>query len=66
MYCAGVGADAEGRLVTAGGRVLAITGLGPTVADGPERAYAAVRLVSWPGMVVRSDIAADVAGASAP
>ena len=66
VYCAGVGSDAEGRLITAGGRVLAVTGLGPTVADARDRAYAAVRLVSWPGMVVRSDIAADVTGASAP
>ena len=66
VYCAGVGTDAAGRLVTAGGRVLAVTGLGRTVAQARDRAYAAARLVSWPGMVVRSDIAADVAGASAP
>ena len=43
--------------MTAGGRVLAITGLGPTLAAARERAYEAAGLVAWPGMVLRSDIA---------
>lgn len=61
VYCAAVGQDANGRLLTAGGRVLAITGLGPSLEVARARAYEAVSLVSWPGMVVRSDIAARAA-----
>jgi phosphoribosylamine--glycine ligase len=56
VYFAGVAA-AEGRLVTAGGRVLAVTALAATLAEARERAYAAVGQLSWPGMVRRSDIA---------
>jgi phosphoribosylamine--glycine ligase len=58
VYCAGVAAGPDGALVTAGGRVLDVTALGPTVAEARSRAYAAVADLSWPGMQVRSDIAA--------
>jgi len=57
VFCAGVGADSDGRLVTAGGRVLTVTGQGPDLATARERAYAAVGHISWPGMHHRSDIA---------
>jgi phosphoribosylamine--glycine ligase len=56
VYCAGVAAGAAG-LVTAGGRVLAVTALAATLAEARARAYAAVGHLSWPGMVRRSDIA---------
>jgi phosphoribosylamine---glycine ligase len=48
----------DGELVTAGGRVLNVTGLGPTPADARERAYDAARRISFDGMQMRSDIAA--------
>ena len=57
VFAAGVGRDGDGRLVTAGGRVLAVTGTGATVAAARRHAYAAVDCVSWPGMQYRSDIA---------
>ena len=60
VFCAGVAADDAGRLVTAGGRVLDVTAVGPTVAVARERAYAAVAALDWPGLQVRSDIAAAV------
>jgi phosphoribosylamine--glycine ligase len=60
VFCASVAAGADGRLVTAGGRVLTVTGLGPTVADARARAYEAVGLISWPGMQARADIASGV------
>lgn len=63
VFCAGVGADDEGRLITAGGRVLAVTGQGPTIADARDRAYRAVEALDWPGMHHRRDIAADAAEA---
>ena len=63
VFCAGVGAGPDGGLVTAGGRVLAVTGQGPDLASARERAYNAVGHISWPGMHHRNDIAsATVAG----
>ncbi|HEY2812537.1 MAG TPA: phosphoribosylamine--glycine ligase, partial [Acidimicrobiales bacterium] len=58
VFCAGVARDADGRLVTAGGRVLDVVGFGPTIASARERAYAGVGRISIPGMQYRSDIAA--------
>ncbi len=64
VFCAGVAEDAQGRLVTAGGRVLSITGQGPTLADARARAYAGVAAVRWPGRHTRSDIALAAAEAA--
>ncbi|MGC4110384.1 MAG: phosphoribosylamine--glycine ligase [Nocardioides sp.] len=47
----------DGDLVTAGGRVLAVTALGDDVADARARAYDGVRVVDFPGAQWRSDIA---------
>ena len=47
--------DAEGR--AAGGRVLSVTGFGPTVPAARAKAYEAVGKISWPGMQFRTDIA---------
>jgi phosphoribosylamine--glycine ligase len=44
-------------IVTAGGRVLNVTGLGPTPADARDRAYDAARRISFEGMQMRTDIA---------
>ncbi len=65
VYCAGVAADPTGRLVTAGGRVLAVTGTGPTLAAARAGAYQAVALLSWPGAQHRTDIAAAAASGAA-
>jgi len=63
VLCAGVGADADadGQLVTAGGRVLNVLGRGPDAATARARAYAAMEHIRWPGMHHRSDIAGPVA-----
>jgi phosphoribosylamine--glycine ligase len=50
------------HVVTNGGRILSVTGTGPTVADARRRAYAAADLISFDGAQFRRDIAA-VAGA---
>ncbi|HVD86739.1 MAG TPA: phosphoribosylamine--glycine ligase [Solirubrobacterales bacterium] len=47
-----------GEIVTAGGRVLNVTGLGATPAEARDRAYDAASRVSFKGMQVRTDIAA--------
>jgi phosphoribosylamine--glycine ligase len=54
----------DGAFVTAGGRVLNVTGLGPTPEDARERAYAALARIRFDGAQHRSDIAARVAVAS--
>jgi phosphoribosylamine---glycine ligase len=64
IFCAGVGRDAQGRLVTAGGRVLELVGRAPDLAGARERAYAGVEAVSWPGLVRRRDIAASALSAT--
>lgn len=61
VYCAGVAADGDGCLMTAGGRVLNVTAQGATLGEARDRAYAAVSRLSWPGMHYRRDIAADAA-----
>jgi phosphoribosylamine---glycine ligase len=45
------------RVVTAGGRVLAVSALGPTLRDARARAYEACGLLSFDGMRYRRDIA---------
>jgi phosphoribosylamine--glycine ligase len=46
----------EGRLVTAGGRVLTVVGRGGDFADAMARAYAGVSLIEFDGMQYRHDI----------
>ncbi|WP_442678183.1 phosphoribosylamine--glycine ligase [Sphingomonas sp. ASY06-1R] len=46
----------EGQLVAAGGRVLAVTATGDTVADAQSRAYAAVARIDFPTGFCRHDI----------
>src|SRR6266852_555236 len=51
-------AGTPGGVVTAGGRVLGVTGLGDTVTVARERAYEGVRRIRFEGMHYRSDIGA--------
>ena len=53
----------DGGLVTAGGRVLSLTGRGRTIAEARGRAYDAVAELAWSGMQFRRDIAANPTGA---
>jgi phosphoribosylamine--glycine ligase len=46
----------DGALVASGGRVLAVTATGATVAEAQSRAYAAVDAVDWPEGFCRRDI----------
>ena len=51
-------ARSGGEIVTAGGRVLNVTGLGRTPEDARRRAYDGAERISFEGMQLRSDIAA--------
>jgi phosphoribosylamine--glycine ligase len=60
VFHAGSDRDQWGRFITAGGRVLAITGIGVTVGEARRRAYAGAALVTFDGRVMRNDIALGV------
>jgi phosphoribosylamine---glycine ligase len=47
----------DGEIVTAGGRVLNVTGLGSSAADARQRAYDAADRISFEGRQMRTDIA---------
>ena len=51
-------AERDGELVTDGGRVLAVTGMGATPADARERAYEGADRINFDGKQLRRDIAA--------
>ncbi|QIX25416.1 phosphoribosylamine--glycine ligase [Nocardioides sp. JQ2195] len=59
---AGTALDDQGRLVTAGGRVLAVRATGTDVADARAKASEGVAAISFPGMQHRTDIAAEPLG----
>jgi len=50
-------AEQDGEVVTAGGRVLNVTGLGATPGEARDRAYAAAERIDFDGKQLRSDIA---------
>ena len=54
---AGTARNPDGDLVTAGGRVLAVTAVGTDVADARAKAYEGVATISFPGAQHRTDIA---------
>ncbi|GIX34784.1 MAG: phosphoribosylamine--glycine ligase [Lysobacteraceae bacterium] len=56
LFHAGTAIDSEGRVVTAGGRVLCATALGENLAAARDRAYRLAGTVRWPGAFQRSDI----------
>jgi phosphoribosylamine--glycine ligase len=65
VFHAGTARDPDGRLVTAGGRVLAVTGQGGSISEARERAYRGVAEIHFEGMQFRTDIAAHAAADAA-
>lgn len=49
--------EADGKVVTSGGRVLSVTGIGATLREAVDRAYARIGALSFDGMFFRKDIA---------
>jgi phosphoribosylamine---glycine ligase len=58
IFHAGTAESPDGRIVTAGGRVLNVTGIGSSPAEARERAYAAAEKIRFDGKQMRRDIAA--------
>jgi phosphoribosylamine--glycine ligase len=50
-------AERNGRVVTAGGRVLNVTGMGPSPGEARRRAYDAAERITFDGRQMRGDIA---------
>jgi phosphoribosylamine--glycine ligase len=65
IFHAGTARDRSGELRVAGGRVLAVSALARSVGAARERAYAAVREITFDGRQYRSDIALPARGTSA-
>ncbi len=55
-------AKADGRVVTNGGRVLAVTALGSSITTAKLSAYTAVKQIRWDGAWCRKDISDKAAG----
>jgi phosphoribosylamine--glycine ligase len=51
-------AEKDGKIVTAGGRVLGVTARGKDIPQAIERAYEACALIKWEGVQYRKDIGA--------
>jgi phosphoribosylamine--glycine ligase len=56
VFHAGTARSADGGLVTSGGRVLAVTGLGRGILDARQRSLEAARRIEFEGKQYRSDI----------
>lgn len=57
VFHAGTSTDSDGQIITNGGRVLCVVGLGSDVAAAKNKAYEALQEISFDGMQYRKDIA---------
>jgi phosphoribosylamine--glycine ligase len=60
VFHAGTKADEFNQIVTQGGRVLALTGLGKNLKEALEHTYSEIKKVHWEGMQYRRDIGQDL------
>jgi phosphoribosylamine--glycine ligase len=56
VFHSGTKYDADGRLVTGGGRVLGVTSTASILSNAIHRVYKAVNRIEWEGMTYRRDI----------
>lgn len=57
IFYAGTAKDADGDIITAGGRVLGVTATGDDIKTAQKNAYLSVERISWIGCSFRRDIA---------
>ena len=60
VFHAGTARDAQGSLVTSGGRVLAASSLGKTLEEALAKSYASIGKINFDGAYFRRDIGRDV------
>lgn len=56
VFHAGTALNADGEVISAGGRVLCVAALGDSVSDAQRAAYAGVAAIAWPHAFHRTDI----------
>ncbi|WP_449467885.1 phosphoribosylamine--glycine ligase [Stenotrophomonas humi] len=56
VFHAGTALDADGNVISAGGRVLCVAALGDSVSDAQQHAYAGVAKIHWANEFHRNDI----------
>jgi phosphoribosylamine--glycine ligase len=56
VFHAGTAIDAQGQVITSGGRVLCVTALGDSVKTAQQRAYQGLQGIHFDGMQFRRDI----------
>ena len=56
VFHAGTSRNAAGQLIASGGRVLSVTGLGPTIADARRHSLRAAERIEFAGKQFRTDI----------
>lgn len=56
VFHAGTALNAEGQVISAGGRVLCVAALGDSVLDAQRTAYAGLQPIQWASAFQRSDI----------
>lgn len=56
VFHAGTAQNAQGEIITAGGRVLCVTALGESVKQAQKLAYEGVEKINWQGCFSRTDI----------
>ena len=60
LFHAGTALNAQGRLITSGGRVFSVCGSGNNIEEARERAYAMAQHIQFEGKRCRSDIGMDL------
>ncbi len=60
IFHAGTVFSDDHRVLTAGGRVLAVTGMGKDIQTARQQSYNEIKSISWPGMQFRHDIGMDL------
>ncbi len=60
VFHAGTKRDAEGNVVTSGGRVLSVSSYGDSIADALANSYASIELIDFDGRYFRRDIGRDL------
>lgn len=61
LFHAGTKRDSEGRLVTSGGRVIAVSSLAPVMEEALAKSYASIEKIHFDGAAMRRDIGQDLA-----
>jgi phosphoribosylamine--glycine ligase len=60
LFHAGTRLDPQNQLLTNGGRVMAVTGMGTTLQEARTKVYEGIQNIHWDGKIYRKDIGIDL------